>query len=541
MSKIKTQDIYGKSVFIVEEHSCVLDIWKCLSKKEPEIPYLISLSRLSGGLAQPSLITAQTNTYPHEAKDGVSFNSYIYSALISGYFSHAFLLGGEGFCLEDELLKLNFDEIFYTNSNRNLSCEDYLLHIDLSLFTHELSLTPTYPNLLINLIKSSKYITISENKTTGHDKDRTQEEYLNTILGQIHCACSCRGNVKNISKMIFPPTGYRKVTLPLDFKFGDFMTRKLLIFGNGLGMALDQNHFSLAAALEEIWNRDGFLTEEQKRLIERCLGRGGAPEGEYELDTLHQAITHCKALNRIGGGDVHWLNQEGQEFPEITATYIHKVATRLHNYNGELPQLFEERLVQFIKDSRSHVATLNYDKLLYSAFIDNNIFNGYRGYLVDGMLDQGFSSDALERRFGNRFGYYLHLHGSPLFVNRNNEVCKLPRQNLTVERNESSEHIVLTHVKHKTSVIAASHALSTYWDYLQFALSEAEEVILFGYSGFDKHLNILLRPYLSSKRVRVVEWEGADEQDARERYWRNELGHVNEVIRLENITAFTDW
>ncbi|MDF4456088.1 hypothetical protein P3437_15395 [Vibrio parahaemolyticus] len=319
------------------------------------------------------------------------------------------------------------------------------------------------------------------------------------------------------------------------------MAKKLIIFGNGLGMALDPAHFSLTAALEEIWNKENFLTLDQQQLIERCLGRAGAPEGEHELDTLHQAVTYCKALNRIGEGDVHWLTEDGQGFPEITARYIHKVATKLHNYDGDLPKQFEDNLVDFIKETRSHVATLNYDKLLYNSFIDNDIFNGYNGYLVDGMLDRGFSSDALERKFGRRYGYYLHLHGSPLFVNRNQETSKLSRHQLTVERDEASEHIVLTHVKHKPSVIAASHVLSTYWDYLQFALSEAEEITLFGYSGLDKHLNLLLRPYLTAKPIRVVEWDGAGQQDERDIYWRTTLGHTAEVVRLENITDFTQW
>lgn len=306
-------------------------------------------------------------------------------------------------------------------------------------------------------------------------------------------------------------------------------------------MALDPNHFSLDSALVEIWNRPNFLTDVQRQLVERCLRRQGAPEGEHELDTLHQAITHCKSLAGIGEGNVHWLTQDGLSFPEITAIYIHKVATRLHNYEGQLPHVFEENLVNFIKATRSHVATLNYDKLLYNSFIDNDVFNGYQGYLVDGMLGQGFSSDALERRYGNKFGYYLHLHGSPLFVSRNQDAIKLSRQQLTVDRDEPSEHIVLTHIKRKPSVIAASHVLSTYWDYLQFALSESEEIILFGYSGLDTHLNVLLRPYLNSKSLKVVEWSGAGEQSAREIFWQNTLGQALPVTRLGNITEFTDW
>lgn len=319
------------------------------------------------------------------------------------------------------------------------------------------------------------------------------------------------------------------------------MERKLIIFGNGLGMALDHIHFSLDRALAEIWNRPNFLTETQRQLIEQCLKRQGVPEGEHELDTLHQAVTYCKALAQIGEGNIHWLSQNGLDFPEITATYFHKVATKLHNYGGSLPNAFEDSLVSFVKATRSHVATLNYDKLLYNSFIDNDVFNGYRGYLVDGMLGQGFSSDALERKYGNNFGYYLHLHGSPLFVDQGREVIKLSRQELTLDRDESSEHIVLTHIKKKPSVIASSHVLSTYWDYLQFALFESEEIILFGYSGLDVHLNVLLRPYLNSKSLKVVEWSGAGDQVARERYWQSTLGQAVAVTRLDNITEFTDW
>lgn len=320
------------------------------------------------------------------------------------------------------------------------------------------------------------------------------------------------------------------------------MPRKLIIVGNGLGMALDPAHFSLDAALADIWNREGFLSPEQKSLIERCLGRLGAPEGEHELDQLHRAVTYCKELNQIGVGEEHWLTEDGQKFPGITAQYIHKVATKLHNYGGVLPPDFEAALVTFVKETKSHVATLNYDKLLYNSLIDNNVFGPYNNtYLVDGMIGAGFSADALERRFGRTYGYYLHLHGSPLFVNHGERVVKLSRDDLTLNVNEASEHIVLTHVKHKPSVIAASHVLSTYWDYLRFALSEVEEVILFGYSGLDDHLNILLRPYLKAIRLRVVEWSGAGDQATRGTYWRNTLGHVDEVNRLDNITGFDQW
>lgn len=320
------------------------------------------------------------------------------------------------------------------------------------------------------------------------------------------------------------------------------MPKKIIIFGNGLGMALDPVHFSLNAALADIWDRENFLNDEQKHLIERCVGRQGAPEGEPELDQLHRVVTYCKALNQVGSEAAHWLTADGQSFPEITAQYLHKVATKLHNYGPPLPPGFERPLLDFVKNTKSHVATLNYDKLLYTSFIENGVFGNYnKTCLVDGMVAAGFSAAALERRFNNDFGYYLHLHESPLFVNRGKRVIKLPRDDLTLDVNEASEHIVLTHVKHKPAVIAASSVLSTYWEYLRFSISEAEEVILFGYSGLDDHLNFLLRPYLNIKHVRVIEWSGGGEQAQREGYWKEKLVHVNEVLRLDNIMTFDAW
>ncbi|MFZ6775067.1 hypothetical protein ACO0LB_20410 [Undibacterium sp. SXout7W] len=188
---------------------------------------------------------------------------------------------------------------------------------------------------------------------------------------------------------------------------------------------------------------------------------------------------------------------------------------------------------------------MNYDKLLYNSFLDNDIFGPYNNTsLVDGMLGGGFSSEALERMYGNNFGYYLHLHGSPLFYNHAESVRKLSRENLTLDVNEASEHIVLTHVKHKPSVIAGSKVLSAYWDYLSFALSEVEEIILFGYSGLDKHLNVLLRPYLKSVLIRVIEWNGADNHAGfgdRQAYWNATLGQNVTLKHFPNITEFTDW
>ncbi|MBH3415316.1 SIR2 family protein [Pseudomonas putida] len=326
------------------------------------------------------------------------------------------------------------------------------------------------------------------------------------------------------------------------------MPRKTLIFGKGLGMALDPRHFSLTNAMADVWADPVALPDVQKQLISQCVGGNGAiPEREDQLDPLHLVISACKTLASINMSqrmDVHWLSQEGQQFPVAVSNYIHKVATRLHLYGGELPPAFLAPLIDFVRTTKSHVATLNYDKLLYGAFLDANLMAGYFDTtLVDGMVGGGFSSEALERRYGNNYGYYLHLHGSPLFFDHHGLARKRERHELNPFSPEGSDHIVLTHVRHKRSVIGASMVLSAYWNYLNFCLNESEEIIVFGYSGDDLHLNDVIAAYAQSRRVVVVEWSGSGATEQQRRwFWTQKLKTNNlQHWYLPNILAFNQW
>ena len=50
------------------------------------------------------------------------------------------------------------------------------------------------------------------------------------------------------------------------------MARKLLIFGNGLGMAVDANHYSLTNALNTVWSNDALWSDTVHRdLIQNCI------------------------------------------------------------------------------------------------------------------------------------------------------------------------------------------------------------------------------------------------------------------------------
>ena len=258
------------------------------------------------------------------------------------------------------------------------------------------------------------------------------------------------------------------------------MSRKLLIFGNGLGMAIDHSHYSLTNALNTVWTDDSLWSNTvQRDLIQNCIPSNNCPVSEQDLDKLYLVSTSCDYLddfNATSNGD-HWLSDYGHSFTSSTQEYIHTVASYLFDSTSSLPPLFKDALIDFVKTTKSHVATLNYDKLLYEAFINADICNGYNGKLVDGFTNSGFSSSNLVRKFGRSFGYYMHLHGSPLFQDTNGITYKLQTSQISTANIFGSKHVVLTHIPHKPSVITASEVLSTYWNYLIFSLSEEVTLI----------------------------------------------------------------
>lgn len=225
------------------------------------------------------------------------------------------------------------------------------------------------------------------------------------------------------------------------------MPRKTVIFGNGLGMSLNPEIFSLDHAIGIVWDDEDILSEAQKQLICNCLpdDRAGRPQGEDELDKLQLALSACDFLVGIPGSRIHWLSDEGQEFPVAVRKLIYNTARQFHQTGEELPAEFVEPFCDFIGRTESHIGTLNYDNLLYQPMIDRGLLRGYDGALVDGFHGVGFAKGNLERKYGRTFGYYLHLHGSPLFVDRDHRTIKLHQFDLTEQNDTISSHIVLTH------------------------------------------------------------------------------------------------
>lgn len=320
------------------------------------------------------------------------------------------------------------------------------------------------------------------------------------------------------------------------------MARTTLIFGNGLGRSIDNDYFQLNSGLNYVWNNRNTISEEQKNLVISAiegLSDEQFPESEEQLDKLQIALIAATFLKSFENQQVEWLNEHSRDLPQAFSKFIHEVAYYFHCSESELPREFIDPLVQFIRATSSHVGVLNYDNLLYDAFVNTYLLNGYRDTLIDGFhAATGFKAEHLDRNEPRRKSWFMHLHGSPLYIG-NRKLMREEREHVDANANT---HIVLTHVRHKPMIIVNSEILNEYWKRLAKAFDESEKVILFGYSGCDSHLNELVKSKMKAKQVHVIERNNGDSEQQRTIFWQREIPETRIIVHLkENILDFTDW
>lgn len=342
--------------------------------------------------------------------------------------------------------------------------------------------------------------------------------------------------------------------------------RKLVIIGNGLGMSLSPNGFSLKSVMPKVWENE--LNDAERNLIASCIEgiEENGPTNEAQLmgaqvaQMGHEMITtHVEERHQS-----KWFTKEALTYPEAIGKYVYEVAKLLNKNSQEFEndvrlKGFLDHFIPFQQRTKSHIATLNYDTVLYSAFNDDytieekqyRLCNGWNGTLVDGYTrTAGFSEANFVTKYDSDFGYYLHLHGSPLFVDE--PARKLNRNELAWHAPNNAKHIILSDGTLKPLLIMRSDVLKLYWKQLRNAVNEAEEIIIFGYGGGDEHLNAALRK--SKVRKRVVVRKKADKEANNEaaQFWVRALGSSDgnlieddheEVIYepLDDILEFRNW
>lgn len=325
--------------------------------------------------------------------------------------------------------------------------------------------------------------------------------------------------------------------------------RNLIIVGNGLGLSIDRDFFSLERAMRDAWESD-VLQDDEKELIRRCLPDGAdRPTEEDELEDLQRIVNACATISEFelkDRLDAAWLTETGQAFPDAIRFYVHAVASQFHSeeHNAALepPLEFLDALNSNLSASGSTIATTNYDACLYRPLNDRSAFRGYN--TLDGFQGRPIRFAATNlRRQRDRKGYYLHLHGSPLFMTENGQHTKISREEIRQRRAIASSHIVLTNTKYKPQLISASPILSAYWKKLKDIRSDFERIVWFGHSGRDPHLNQFIARYFGTLPITIVEWSGVENQTDREHYWREKFQSNTELdlVRLDDICSFSDW
>lgn len=353
----------------------------------------------------------------------------------------------------------------------------------------------------------------------------------------------------------------------------------LVIFGNGLGMALSPKLFSLTKGLEVAWTA---LDEGEKALFASLKGieAESGPNGEADLRNVEIVCMIPRILESVADDPKIWLsdglkgfNDVVRKFRKGVADYFIRHADTLTDFeDSDEPELdgnrkqwrsFIDQFKKFVWECRPNVATLNYDGLLYKAFIDEEVpgypsrricASGSQAALVDG-FSPDFNPDLLTSGidyYSNKRGRYMHLHGSALFYEAGSKLKKYRRADYSNTISTQTDHIVLTDHQFKRNAIARSRILEAYWDALELSLKEAKQVVLVGYGGEDKHLNELFldRDFL----VTVVQWKGSKFKQADwegmlklegfnkgEELIEGEVPSKLTLRELDNILTFSDW
>ncbi|WP_417272261.1 hypothetical protein [Celeribacter halophilus] len=338
------------------------------------------------------------------------------------------------------------------------------------------------------------------------------------------------------------------------------MSKKLIVFGNGLGRALDNDYFNLESAMKHIWESD-WLKPEEKALIATLDGFDAlnGPSGEEDLISAYGAqlsinlLKSCLEKGQLEG----WMTSEGQSFSKVLEKYTYAVAYYFHLFKPDEQQqkIWAEfccALIDHIAVEHSHIATLNYDTLLYDPFL-----NTKSSITGEPLCSDELKTTKLFDGFGNRgmfypdrFGWYLsyprgtymHLHGTPLFhYDHEGRPQKRKRSALPLPETVTSSHqIILGPSDLKRQLIRTHPVLKDYWEKrLPKCITDSEDIILFGYGGADPHLNELIKDKTDTKKKYVIEWSG--EKGDRKTFWEERLGPSCEVVPMVNILNFRLW
>ncbi len=228
---------------------------------------------------------------------------------------------------------------------------------------------------------------------------------------------------------------------------------KTILVGNGLGLALDPAYFKLQSGIDYVWkNYVKNLELDEISLLNELFKTDipGPPNICEQNDVLAIAHTlsfltaHIKSLSE---NKIFLLNENGIKLQQLINNFIWKIAYTFYNYpigfceNKNKFDLFFKNFERHLEVSPEiiHTATTNFDNLLYQKCIESKLMDSRKGKFIDGFSkgwhcnkDLIFDEANLELKQDEKLGWYLHLHGSPLFVckSADSEIIKIKQYDL---------------------------------------------------------------------------------------------------------------
>lgn len=335
------------------------------------------------------------------------------------------------------------------------------------------------------------------------------------------------------------------------------------LIGNGLGKAINPGHFDLKQGMKTGWKNT--RSRKIKSLITKFLCKA-KPTSEKDLEKIQdcflklQSIEHqIKGLPRALKNTLeNYINKDKEKF----YNYLFNVSSHFYHYNLETtkPEIlfkfncFINNFCSYLIARKTngdnvHIATLNYDGLLYKSFIDkkDKIFNGYSGCLVDGITNSGFNKNNLQQKMGKTFGWYLHLHGSPLFYSENSRIKKNNYNKSTsafdtVKYKHGRKHIILCHPKQKYETIQYSEILKEYLEHFKVAISHSDCLVMLGYGGEDSYINEIIKNFLKDEGVvLVIERSAEGLHTERSIFWKERLCTEKTKFKLVQKESILDF
>lgn len=316
--------------------------------------------------------------------------------------------------------------------------------------------------------------------------------------------------------------------------------------GNGIGMALNitdednQNIFSLEYAMKQAYQNSQNKSE-LKTVITNIAGEC-PPKDEDELRHLQRWLwsiekeiindENNKSLIKEYFFDIaHWFSdiyfdKENKVLKSSSQKTINESSS--NDFSSFIKYLSKRIIESSENKEKIHIATSNYDKLLYSGFYAQEIFNkkGTKYLLCDAPKIAPIDGP-----------WFLHLHGTLLFNTNEDGIPSKSDIFKDLKKNwNKREHFILTDRNFKHSKILESPILKKYWEiFKDRVLKETSKLIIIGYGGNDPHINDAIRNS-AVREIHVLEYDKKGFKKAvRTQFWESKF--KNSKSDTKNITV----